>query len=89
MEDIVMKVALSHSGMTLNRDNFENMKKSGIDAVEVALGYSFAEILDYKAIAKFAADAGVLLWSSHLPLCRTTSSIWRLSTEISETDPDR
>ncbi|MBE6647832.1 MAG: sugar phosphate isomerase/epimerase [Ruminococcaceae bacterium] len=67
MEDIVMKVALSHSGMTLNRENFENMKKSGIDAVEVGLGYSFAEILDYKAIAKFAADAGVLLWSSHLP----------------------
>ena len=26
MEDIVMKVALSHSGMTLNRENFENMK---------------------------------------------------------------
>lgn len=62
-----MKVALSHSGATLNRDNFENMKKNGIDAVEVALGYSFCEILDYKAIARFAAAADVKLWSSHLP----------------------
>ncbi len=62
-----MKVALSCSGVTLNRENFENMKKSGIDAVEVALGYSFCEILDYKAIAKFAEASDVKLWSSHLP----------------------
>ena len=62
-----MKVGLSHSGATLNRDNLKKLKESGIDAVEVALGYSFAEILDYKTIAKFAADADVKLWSSHLP----------------------
>ncbi len=72
-----MQVGLSCSGVTLNRENFENMKKSGIDAVEVVLGYSFAEILDYKAIAKFASAADVKLWSSHLPF--TPGNIFNMS----------
>lgn len=62
-----MQVALSCSAITLNDENFEKMKASGIDAVEVALGYSFCQILDYNAIAKFANKHGVKLWSSHLP----------------------
>ena len=62
-----MQVALSCSGVTLNDENFAKMKESGIDAVEVALGYSFCQILDYNAIAKFAKKNDVKLWSSHLP----------------------
>lgn len=62
-----MRVGLSCSAITLNDENFENMKKSGIDAVEIGIGGSFCQIMDYKAISEFAKKSGVELWSAHLP----------------------
>ena len=62
-----MKVGLSQSAIVLNDENFENMKKGGIDAVEIGVGGSFGQIMDYNAIASFAKKHGVELWSAHLP----------------------
>ena len=62
-----MRVGLSCSAITLNDENFEKMKKSGIDAVEIGIGSSFCQIMDYNAIAEFAKKSGVELWSARSP----------------------
>ena len=62
-----MKGGFSCSAVMLNDENFDKMKKSGIEAVEIGIGNSFCQIMDYKAIAEFAKKSGVELWSAHLP----------------------
>ncbi len=66
-----MKIGLSCSALTLNEENLASMKKSGIDCLEVGIAYGWCKLVDYKAIEKNAREAGVELWSSHLPFCGT------------------
>lgn len=65
-----MKIALSLSGVgkkSIDVENLKKMKSEGIDAVEISLGRDLSLALDYDELKKSADEAGVELWSFHLP----------------------
>ena len=65
-----MKVGLSVNGIgskSLDLENFKKMKASGIDTVEISLGRDLSLALDYDGLKKSADEAGIELWSFHLP----------------------
>ena len=65
-----MKVGLSVNGIgskSLDLENLKKMKASGIDTVEISLGRDLSLALDYDGLKKSADEAGIELWSFHLP----------------------
>lgn len=61
------KIGLSSSGKVLGPALFESYAKVGIAGMELSLGYEGSQTQDYKAVAQWAKDTGVTLWSFHLP----------------------
>ena len=65
-----MKIALSINGIgkkSIDAENLIKMKTEGIDAVEISLGRDLSLALDYDGLKKSADEAGIELWSFHLP----------------------
>ena len=65
-----MQIGLSLNGInakTIDTDNLKKMKAAGIDAVEISLGRDLSLALDYAELKKSADEAGIKLWSFHLP----------------------
>lgn len=52
-------------GLQLNEQTLSDMKKSGIDYIELSLGKGFAP--DYEQMVSAARSAGVEIWTAHLP----------------------
>lgn len=61
------KIGLSSSGKELGPALFESYARAGIAGMEISRGYEGSNTLDFKATEKWARDAGVTLWSFHLP----------------------
>ena len=65
-----MKAGLSVNGIgkkSIDAENLIKMKTEGIDAVEISLGRDLSLALDYDGLKKSADEAGIELWSFHLP----------------------
>ena len=65
-----MQIGLSLNGInakTIDTDNLKKMKAAGIDSVEISLGRDLSLALDYSELKKSADEAGIELWSFHLP----------------------
>ncbi|MBO5214579.1 MAG: sugar phosphate isomerase/epimerase [Clostridia bacterium] len=63
------RVGLSLNHNYLNYDFFKQMASSGVTDVEISVEYDFQESLDPKKILADAKNAGVRIWSFHLPFC--------------------
>ena len=63
----MFKIGLSSCGFELTQKNFEDLAKSGIEAVEISMKADKYPAIDYAAVKRFADAAGVKLWSYHLP----------------------
>ncbi|MBR4889043.1 MAG: sugar phosphate isomerase/epimerase [Clostridia bacterium] len=63
----MLKIGLSTCGFELTQKNFEDLAKSGIEAVEISMKADKYPAIDYAAVKRFADAAGVKLWSYHLP----------------------
>lgn len=62
------KCGLSINVKNLNKEAFEGCARAGIDCVEVSCGHlNYDEKTDYNAVKAMAKDAGVELWSYHIP----------------------
>lgn len=61
------KIGMSTCGFALTEENFAALRRSQIDAVEISMPASRYPDIDYAAVKRFASQAGVQLWSFHLP----------------------
>lgn len=60
-------LGLSTCGMMPDKELFNNYAKAGIKEMEISFGKDFDPPIDWKNIPVWAKDAGVGLWSYHLP----------------------
>ena len=63
----MLKIGLSSCGFELTQDNFAALAASGIEATEISMPADKYPLIDYAAVKKYAMQAGVQLWSYHLP----------------------
>lgn len=63
----MFRIGKSTSGMNLNKETFETLKKAGFDAVEVSYPVGGYENINYEELGKIAAETGIELWSYHIP----------------------
>lgn len=77
-----LRIARSTSGEMPTEELFEKYAKSGIEAMEISTDNSKCDRIDYKATEKYAKNAGVELWSYHLPF-------WATEYKIDIASPDR
>jgi len=63
------KVGMSSCGINgFSIETFENLKKTGIDAVEVSITETNSAMkIDWQKMKKLSEDTGVELWTAHLP----------------------
>jgi len=62
------KIGVSLGASSQTPEVYEKCKKAGIDCVEVSTGYiPDVSALDFNTVKKNADDAGIELWSYHLP----------------------
>lgn len=61
------KLGLSTCGMMPTKELFDEYAKAGIQEMEISFGKDFDPPIDWKNIPVWAKDAGVGLWSYHLP----------------------
>ena len=60
------KIGIRYYDTDLTRENFAAMRDGGMDAVELCLVNEPME-LDFRAVRKYADEAGIEIWSTHLP----------------------
>lgn len=78
------KIGLSTCGNKLNSDAvFMDYKTAGIEVVEIAVAATECEGLDLERVARLAKEAGVTLWSFHLPFSS------KIPIDIADPDPLR
>lgn len=62
------KIGLSTCGNKLNKDSvFLEYKAAGIEVAEISVPAAECEAFDFERAARLAKEAGVTLWSFHLP----------------------
>lgn len=61
------KVGISTCGKTPDAELFRSCRAAGIDYAELSMAYDAYPAADYTGIVQAAAQAGVTLWSMHLP----------------------
>ena len=77
-------IGLSTCGGKLDRDTvFSDYKAAGIDAAEISLAAAQCESFDFQRAERLAKEAGVTLWSFHLPFSS------KIPIEIPDADPIR
>ena len=64
---LMYTIGVSSCGFDLTRENFLAVSQSGIGAVEISLPAEQYPSIDYAGVQRYAAEAGVKLWSYHLP----------------------
>lgn len=67
-------IGLSSCGKALNQQLFADYAKAGISAIEITPPWHEYKFLDYKALASYAKNTGITLWSFHLPFETTDLS---------------
>ena len=78
------QIGLSTNGNKLNEDSvFLDYKAAGIEMAEISVGAAECENLDFARAARLAKEAGVTLWSFHLPFSS------KIPIDIADPDPVR
>ncbi len=61
------KLGLSTCGLSIDKELFNEYAKAGIEEMEISFGRDVNPPIDWKNVPIWAKDAGVGLWSYHLP----------------------
>ena len=61
------KIGMSSCAFALTEENFQALRNSGVDAVEISLRLEGLLALDCRAVAELAKRYDIDLWSYHLP----------------------
>lgn len=81
------RIGIRYYDTHLTKENFEEMRDGGMDAVEISLVQQPME-LDFRAAKKRADETGIEIWSTHLPfkyeysIVRNTAEERKLALEL-------
>ena len=74
------KIGIRYYDSALTRENFKQMRDGGIDATELCLVHNPME-LDFREVRKYAYEAGIEIWSTHLPFKHEFSIVQKTAEE--------
>ena len=63
----MFEIGISTTGKKIDEALFHTLAEGGIKYVEVSMGSEDSKVFDFKAARKWADNAGVNLWTFHLP----------------------
>ena len=63
----MFEIGISTTGKKIDEALFHTLAEGGIKYVEVSMGSEDYKVFDFKAARKWADNAGVNLWTFHLP----------------------